>query len=99
MVKTITRSHLAIALQNKLGLSKRDSAYLLSEVLEEIIGATVRGESVKLPGFATFYVRDKRLRIGRNPKTSVEVDIEPRRVLCFKASTNLKSIILKKTRV
>ncbi|HEX2793549.1 MAG TPA: HU family DNA-binding protein, partial [Croceicoccus sp.] len=48
------------------------------------------GENVKISGFGTFLLRDKGERIGRNPKTGVEVPITPRRVLTFRASQMLK---------
>ena len=51
------------------------------------------GESVKISGFGTFSVRQKGRRIGRNPKTGVEVPITPRRVMVFKPSNILKSRI------
>jgi integration host factor subunit alpha len=51
------------------------------------------GENVKISGFGTFVLREKRERIGRNPKTGVEVPITPRRVLTFRASQKLKARI------
>ncbi len=48
------------------------------------------GENLKISGFGTFLLRDKAQRIGRNPKTGVEVPITPRRVLTFRASQMLK---------
>ena len=54
--------------------------------LEEVCETLKRGESVKLRSFGHFNVREKRERIGRNPRTGVEVPIKPRRVLTFKAS-------------
>jgi integration host factor subunit alpha len=64
-------------------------------VLDEICDAIVRGETVKLSSFATFQVRSKNERIGRNPKTGEEVPILPRKVMTFKASNVLKSKILR----
>jgi len=52
-----------------------------------------KGENVKISGFGTFILRDKAERIGRNPKTGVEVPITPRRVLTFRASQMLKDRI------
>jgi len=52
-----------------------------------------QGENVKISGFGTFLLRDKAERIGRNPKTGVEVPITPRRVLTFRASQMLKDRI------
>jgi integration host factor subunit alpha len=93
--KTLTRADLAEAVYRKVGLSRTESAELVESVLSEICDAIVRGETVKLSSFATFQVRDKNERIGRNPKTGEEVPILPRRVMTFKASNVLKSRILR----
>ncbi len=92
---TLTRADLAEAVYRKVGLSRTESAQLVEAVLDEICEAIVQGETVKLSSFATFHVRDKNERIGRNPKTGEEVPILPRRVMTFKASNVLKSRILK----
>lgn len=93
--KTITRADLADSVFRKVGLSRTESASLVEMVIEEVCDAIVRGESVKLSSFATFQVREKNERIGRNPKTGEEVPISPRRVMTFKASNVLKQRILK----
>ena len=93
--RTITRADLAEAVYRKVGLSRTESAQLVESVLDEVCDAIVRGETVKLSSFATFHVRDKRERIGRNPKTGEEVPILPRRVMTFKASNVMKSRILR----
>jgi integration host factor subunit alpha len=59
-------------------------------VLKEIADCIARGETVKLSSFGTFTVRKKRERLGRNPKTGVEVPIAPHRVVVFKASAIMK---------
>lgn len=92
--KTITRADLAEAVYRKVGLSRTESAQLVEMVLDEICNAIVQGESVKLSSFATFQVRAKNERIGRNPKTGEEVPILPRKVMTFKASNVLKSRIV-----
>ena len=46
--------------------------------------------AVKISGFGTFVLRDKGERVGRNPKTGVEVPIAPRRVLTFRASQMMR---------
>ena len=75
----------------QVGLSRNESAELLETVLERISSALAAGESVKISGFGTFSVRQKGRRIGRNPKTGVEVPILPRRVLVFRPSQVLKA--------
>ncbi|MCT7375843.1 integration host factor subunit alpha [Chelativorans salis] len=93
--KTITRADLAEAVYRKVGLSRTESAQIVEMVLQEVCDAVVRGETVKLSSFATFQVRKKNERVGRNPKTGEEVPILPRRVMTFKASNVLKNRILR----
>lgn len=92
---TLTRADLAEAVYRKVGLSRTESAQLVEMVLDEICDSIVRGETVKLSSFATFQVRSKNERVGRNPKTGEEVPISPRKVMTFKASNVLKSRILR----
>jgi integration host factor subunit alpha len=89
--QTVTRAHLSEVVYRRAGLSRTEAAELVEAVFEEICDAAARGEAVKLPSFGTFVVRSRGPRIGRNPKTGVEVPIPPRRVLVFKASKVLKS--------
>jgi integration host factor subunit alpha len=93
--KTVTRADLAEMVFRKVGLSRTESAELVTTVIDEVCNAIERGEVVKLSSFATFQVRHKKERIGRNPKTGEEVPISPRRVVTFKASTVLKQRVLK----
>ena len=88
--RTITRADLAESIYKQVGLSRNESASLVEEVLDEIAQALVKGETVKISSFGSFSIRKKAERIGRNPKTGVEVPITPRKVLVFRASHVLK---------
>lgn len=90
MTKTITRADLAEAIYQQVGLSRNESASLVEMVLDEISKKLVEGHTVKISSFGSFGVRQKNERIGRNPKTGVEVPITPRKVLVFRASHVLK---------
>lgn len=90
---TLTRADLSEAVFTAVGLSRNESAQLVEDIIEEICGALSRGETVKLSSFGTFSVRQKSQRMGRNPKTGHEVPIAPRRVLVFRPSHVLKSMI------
>lgn len=92
--KTVKRSDLYEAVYRKVGLSRTETAQLVEMVLETISSTVVQGVSVKLSSFGTFEVREKKARIGRNPKTGQETPIAPRRVMTFKASTALKQNVL-----
>ena len=90
-MNTVTRAQLAESIYTQVGLSRNEFADLLELVLERMASALEAGESVKISGFGTFSVRQKGRRIGRNPKTGVEVPILPRRVLVFRPSQVLKA--------
>lgn len=92
-MQTVTRAHLADAIYAQVGLSRNESAALLEDVLERISASLAAGQPVKLSAFGTFTVRQKAQRVGRNPKTGIEVPISPRRVLSFRASQVLKARI------
>ncbi|MDR3463112.1 MAG: integration host factor subunit alpha [Beijerinckiaceae bacterium] len=91
--QTVTRVDLAEAVYRRVGLSRKESAVLVEMVLSEITDRLAVGETVKLSSFGSFVVRDKGERIGRNPKTGVEVPILQRRVLVFKPSNVLKALM------
>jgi integration host factor subunit alpha len=91
--RTITRADLCEAVYQKLGLSRAESAELVETVLKEVSDTLATGETVKLSSFGSFIVREKGERIGRNPKTGIEVPITPRRVLVFKPSNVMKARI------
>jgi integration host factor subunit alpha len=93
--RTLTRADLADAVNEQIGLSRNESSDLVEQVLDEVMAALIAGDHVKLSSFGSFAIREKGERIGRNPKTGVEVPILPRKVLVFRASHVLKDRIAK----
>jgi len=77
----------------KSSLSRADASVIVDLIFEEICTSLVSGENVKLSNFGVFTLRDKNRRIGRNPKTKEEVEITPRRVVSFTASTKLRFMV------
>ncbi len=90
---TLTRADLAEKINRKMGLSRADSLAMVETILRLMSEALIKGENVKISGFGSFILRDKEERIGRNPKTGIEVPITPRRVMTFRASQLLKARI------
>ncbi len=90
---TLTRAEIAEAINRKLGLSRSESLGMVESILRHMSDALAKGQNLKISGFGTFLLRDKAQRIGRNPKTGIEVPITPRRVLTFRASQMLKERI------
>ena len=83
---TLTRADLADVVHRRIGLSRAESSHFVERTLHHVCAALSTGENVKLSGFGSFLLRDKGERVGRNPKTGVEVPIAPRRVLTFRPS-------------
>ena len=92
-MSTLTRADLADAINRKMGLSRSESLDMVEAILDRMSDALAAGENVKISGFGTFLLRDKSERVGRNPKTGIEVPITSRRVLTFRASQMLKDRI------
>ena len=90
---TLTRADLADKVHGEIGLSRAESAHIVERILFHMCHALSEGENVKISGFGSFILRDKGERIGRNPKTGVEVAIAPRRVLTFRASQTTRDRI------
>ena len=87
---TLTRADLSDVVHRRLGLSRAESASMVERLLHHMCAALSEGQNVKISGFGSFILRDKGQRVGRNPKTGVEVPITPRRVMTFRASQLLK---------
>ena len=99
MEKTTTRSTLSEAVFKNVGLSRNESANLVDSVFSEILVSLINGDDVKISSFGTFVVRNKKERIGRNPKTGEEVPISARSVVTFRASNVLKSKVNTKNKI
>ena len=99
MDKTTTRSTLSEAVFKNVGLSRNESSALVDSVFNEILKSLIDGDDVKISSFGTFIVRNKKERIGRNPKTGEEVPITARSVVTFRASNVLKSRVNSKNKV
>jgi integration host factor subunit alpha len=91
--KSIARDDLYDAVRREIGLSVHECRILVEQVLAEITRCLVRGEPVKLTGFGLFMVRQKRERLGRNPRTGEPAAISARRIVAFKPSSVLKQRI------
>ena len=77
----------------KTGLSKKDSEKAVNAALDTITVSLEKGEKVQLVGFGVFEVKERGVRMGRNPKTKEEIEIPASRVPQFKAGKALKEAV------
>ncbi len=75
------------------GLTKKDSELALNSTLKAIQASLVAGEKVVLTGFGTFEVRDRKARVGHNPRTNEKINIPAQKSPAFKAGKVLKDAV------
>ena len=91
--KNISRDEIAETIHNEFGFSRKECLEIVNDIIEIIINGLETNGIVKIHNFGTFKLRQKKSRIGRNPKTKVEVRIGDRFVVTFKASKNVLKYI------
>ncbi len=93
MRKNLTKRDIVNSVYMQLGYSKRISEILIEEFFDIILQELIENKSVKISKFGTFFLRKKKSRIGRNPKTNEIATISKRNVISFKASREFKNFI------
>ena len=86
----MTKSNIVDAVHKKVGFPKSQVAEAVDTVLETMKQVLERGEKLKISGFGNFTPRDKKTRVGRNPKTGAAIEISARRVVTFRCSGKLR---------
>ena len=87
----MTRSELVQKLSHwTLKINHAQAQEMVSIILDEIIHAVDSGQRVELRGFGSFFPRERKARMGRNPKTGEEVSVPARRIMFFTAGKDLK---------
>ncbi len=93
--KTITRADLSRIIYEDLKIPRHESALIIDAFFEEITKVLSNDEVVKIAGFGSFNLSYKKARVGRNPKTGLEVVITPRTVVSFSPSKTLREKVNK----
>ena len=91
--KVITKAVMVNHVNESIGLSKRESKIFFETMLDLVVENLRKKNDVKIVNFGIFRVKNKKTRIGRNPKTKVEVMISSRNVVTFKVSEFLHNSI------
>ncbi len=89
----MTKADLVDLVCERAGYSKKEAGAVVEEVFAIIRTGLCDGDKVKISGFGSFVVNQKRSRRGRNPQTGEPITIDSRRVLSFKASQVLKELV------
>ena len=90
---TVTKADLVEEVVRVTELPRKDSETVVETIFESIIGALQGGDRIEIRGFGSFRTRQRRGRIGRNPKTGEKVDVPPKKIPYFKPSKELKEFV------
>jgi integration host factor subunit beta len=74
-------------------LTRRDGEVIVDTIFDAVIGALRQGDKIEIRGFGSFRIRQRKPRIGRNPKTGAKVDVPAKRVPYFKPSKELRDLV------
>jgi len=86
----MNKLELISALKDKADISKNEAAKVVQIFFDSMTGAMARGERVEIRGLCSFYVKNYKSYVGRNPKTGDKVTISPKRLPFFKSGKELK---------
>jgi len=89
----LTKKDIINSIYMQVGFSKKISENLLEDILSTLMDSLIKKKKVKISNFGTFLVREKKKRIGRNPKTKESKIISSRKVVLFKPSKQFKNFL------
>tara|TARA_B100001250_G_C19090575_1_gene482500 strand:- start:170 stop:469 length:300 start_codon:yes stop_codon:yes gene_type:complete len=89
----LTKKDLVNLIYMQIGFSKQISENLIEELFYLIVSNLIKEKKLKISKFGTFFIKQKKSRIGRNPKTKEEKIISDRDVVLFKPSKEFKEFI------
>ena len=87
----MTKNKLIKKIQEKFKIySQKDIALAVQTILNSMVGALKKNERIEIRGFGSFTIRERKPRVGRNPKSGAEVSLGERRVPFFKTGKDLR---------
>jgi len=89
----MNKTELVARISEVSGLTKKDAEAALNATLSTVQEALVSGDKVVLTGFGTFEVRERKARVGHNPRTGESISIPEQKSPAFKAGKVLKDAV------
>ena len=91
----MTKKEIVLKISEETNLKQIDVKKVVQRVLDHVVEALTKGETVELRNFGVFKVRSRKPRVGRNPKTGVAVQIPEKRIVTFKSGMVMKKKVMK----
>jgi integration host factor subunit beta len=90
---TLTKADLIKDVERITELKRSESETIVETIFESIIQSLQKGEKIEIRGFGSFRTRQRRGRVGRNPKTGAKVEVPAKKIPFFKPSKELKDFV------
>ena len=90
---TLTKADLIEEVLNVTELPRKESETIVETIFDSIIAALQKGEKIEIRGFGSIRTRERRGRMGRNPKTGEKVEVPAKKIPYFKPSKELKDFV------
>jgi DNA-binding protein HU-beta/integration host factor subunit alpha len=91
----MTKKEIVLKISEETDLKQIDVKKVVQRVLDHIVEALTKGDTVELRNFGIFKVKSRKPRVGRNPKTGVAVPIPEKRIVTFKSGMVMKKKVMK----
>ena len=92
-VRQMTRADLTQQVNQAIEMPRKESDVVVCAIFDGIVRALRSGDKVEIRGFGSFHTRQRRGRIGRNPRTGAQVEVPPKRITFFKPSKELRELV------
>src|SRR5271166_1330261 len=92
-LENMTKADLVEKVTGVGDLTRRDGEVIVETIFDAVIGALKSGDKIEIRGFGSFRIRQRKPRIGRNPKTGAKVEVPAKRVPYFKPSKELRDLV------
>jgi integration host factor subunit beta len=89
----MTKAELIEEVSGVVQMTEKDSEMIVEAILDGVVRALRRGDRIEIRGFGSFRTRQRKPRVGRNPKTGARVEVPAKRVAYFKPSKEVKDLV------
>ncbi len=89
----MTKADLIEEVSRLADLTRKDSEIIVETIFESIVTSLRAGDKIEIRGFGSFRTRQRKPRVGRNPKTGDRVDVPAKKIPFFKPSKELKDVV------
>src|SRR5207253_10578867 len=90
---TLTKADLIEEVLRITELPRKESETIVETIFDSIIQSLQQGQKIEIRGFGSFRTRERRGRVGRNPKTGAKVEVPAKKIPFFKPSKELKDFV------